>query len=105
MALEDYLEPEVAVTAVVTAVIFSPRARRLIRRGLVYGTAGLLIAGDAITSFARNVGQGMQEASNATHNGANPVKATANSTQKNSTQKAATGNTKPPAEGTGEQIS
>ena len=62
MALEDYLEPEIAVTAVVTAAIFSPRARKLLRRGAVYGVAGVLIAGDAITSFARNVGRGFQEA-------------------------------------------
>ncbi len=58
MALEDFLEPEVAVTAVVTAAIFSPRARKLIRRGAVYGMAGLLIAGDAVASFANSVKQG-----------------------------------------------
>lgn len=61
MALEDFLEPEVAVTAVVTAAIFSPRARKLIRRGAVYGMAGLLIAGDAVASFANSVKQGAQE--------------------------------------------
>ncbi|BCL81553.1 hypothetical protein ccbrp13_40180 [Ktedonobacteria bacterium brp13] len=55
MEFEDYLEPEIAVTAVVTAALFSPRARKLIRRGLVYGTAGVLMAGDTITSFARSV--------------------------------------------------
>jgi flavin-dependent dehydrogenase len=62
MALEDYMQPEVAVTAVVTAAVFSPRARRVMRRGLVYGMAGAMIAGDAITSFARSLGQGVQEA-------------------------------------------
>ncbi len=62
MALEDYLEPEIAVTAAVTAAIFSPQARKLIRKGVVYGLAGILIAGDAISSFARSVGQGVQEA-------------------------------------------
>jgi hypothetical protein len=56
------MQPEVAVTAVVAAAVFSPRARRVIRRGLVYGMAGALLAGDAITSFARSVGQGVQEA-------------------------------------------
>lgn len=61
MALEDFLEPEVAVTAVVTAAIFSPRARKLIRRGAVYGMAGLLIAGDAVASFANSVKRGAQE--------------------------------------------
>jgi membrane protease subunit (stomatin/prohibitin family) len=59
---EDFFEPEVAITAVVTAAIFSPRARKLIRRGAVYGMAGLLIAGDAIASFANSVRQGAQEA-------------------------------------------
>ena len=62
MALDDFMEPEVAVTAAVTAAVFSPPVRRFIRRGLVYGMAGVLIAGDAISSFARSVGQGVQEA-------------------------------------------
>lgn len=62
MALEDYLEPEVAVAAAVTAVLFSPRARKIIRRGAVYGMAGLLKAGDAVTAFAGSVRQGVQEA-------------------------------------------
>ncbi len=58
----DFLEPEVAVTAAVVAAICSPRLRRFVRRGLVYGTAGALIAGDAITSFAKNVGEGAKQA-------------------------------------------
>jgi hypothetical protein len=61
MDLEDFLEPEVGITAVVAAAIFSPGARKLIRRGLVYGTAGALIAGDAITSFTQRVGQGARQ--------------------------------------------
>jgi hypothetical protein len=62
MELEDYLQPEIAVTAAVTAAVFSPRVRKLLRQGAVYGTAGVLIAGDAITSFARSVGRGFQQA-------------------------------------------
>ncbi len=62
MDLEDYLQPEIAVTAAVTAAVFSPGARRLLRRGVVYGLAGALMAGDAITSFARSIGRGVQEA-------------------------------------------
>jgi hypothetical protein len=62
MEPEDFFQPEVAITAVVAAAIFSPRGRRLIRRGLVYGTAGALMAGDAVASFARSVGQGFQQA-------------------------------------------
>ncbi len=62
MALEDYLEPEVAVTAVVTAAVFSPQARKLLRRGAVYGTAGVLIAGDVLSTVVRRFGSGMQQA-------------------------------------------
>ena len=61
MEPEDFLEPEVAVTAVVAAAIFSPGARKLIRMGLVYATAGALIAGDAVASFTKNIGQGAQQ--------------------------------------------
>jgi hypothetical protein len=62
MALDDYMEPEVAVTAVVTAAIFSPQIRGLLRRGLVYGLAGAMIVGDTVTSFAKSVGEGVQQA-------------------------------------------
>ena len=62
MDFDDYLQPEVAVTAAVTAVVFSPGARKLLRRGVVYGLAGALMAGDAITSFSRSIGRGVQEA-------------------------------------------
>ena len=40
MELEDYLEPEIAVTAAVTAALVSPRGRHILRRGAVYGIAG-----------------------------------------------------------------
>ena len=60
MAVEDFLEPEVAVTAAVTAVVFSPKGRKFLRRGAVYGLAGLLMAGDALSSLARGVGEGAQ---------------------------------------------
>jgi hypothetical protein len=62
MELDDFLEPEVAVTAAVAAAVFSPGARKLLRRGLVYGTAGALIAGDAITSFTRRITGGARPA-------------------------------------------
>ncbi len=62
MALEDYLEPEVAVTAAVAAAVFSPQVRGLLRRGLVYATAGVLMAGDAVGAFAHGVSQGVHEA-------------------------------------------
>lgn len=60
MALDDYLEPEVAVTAAVTAALFSPRGRQILRKGVVYGLAGVLVAADALTAVGRNLGQGLQ---------------------------------------------
>jgi hypothetical protein len=62
MDFDDFVQPEVGIAALVTAAIFSPGARRFLRRGLVYGTAGVLIAGDAITSFTRGIGQGARRA-------------------------------------------
>ncbi|MGH2478597.1 MAG: hypothetical protein ACRDHW_02935 [Ktedonobacteraceae bacterium] len=59
----DFVEPEIAVTAAVTAALFSPRTRKLIRKGLIYGMAGILTAGNTLTGFAKSVGQGMQQAS------------------------------------------
>lgn len=58
---EDYLEPEVAVTAAVVAALVSPRVRKLMRQGLVYGTAGVLMAGDTIISFARSMGRSFDQ--------------------------------------------
>ena len=65
MAFEDYMEPEIAVTAAVTAAVLSPQGRRVIRRGAVYGLAGMIVVGDAVTSFSRNVRDSFQKASNA----------------------------------------
>ena len=55
MALDDYLDSEVAVAVAATAALTSPRVRGLLHRGAVYGLAGLLAAGDMISSFARGV--------------------------------------------------
>jgi hypothetical protein len=66
MALDDYLEPEVAVVAgvaaAVTAAVISPPVRQAVRRGLVYGLAGLLMAGDRITAAAREVAHSAEQA-------------------------------------------
>ena len=112
MALDDYMEPEVAVTAVVAAAVFSPKVRNVIRRGLVYGMAGVLIAGDAITSMARSVGQGIQEAgasaASATQNTMNQAKAEAEHTtttsQRKTTARTATNQLKTATEDTGGQV-
>ena len=85
MEPEDFLEPEIAVTAGVVAAICSPRVRQFLRKGLVYGTAGVLIAGDAITSFAKNVGEGAKHTGTsmmqATQEGMQEARAKATSTE------------------------
>jgi hypothetical protein len=58
MALEDFLDSEVAVAVAATAALASPRVRGVLRRGAVYGLAGLLTAGDMISSFARGAARG-----------------------------------------------
>ena len=67
MELDDFLETEVGVAVAATAALFSPRVRKVIRRGAVYGVAGALIAGDAITGFARGVGRGAQQVAASTN--------------------------------------
>ena len=60
MARVDGAQATVAAVVAVTAAIFSPRLRGLLRRGTVQGVAGVLIAGDALASFARGVSRGIQ---------------------------------------------
>jgi hypothetical protein len=64
MDFEDLLEPEVAVGAAIAAALFSPRVRGLLRKGAVYGLAGALMAGDAVATAARNVGETVRQTSN-----------------------------------------
>jgi hypothetical protein len=61
MALDDYLEPEVAIAVAVTAAVASPPVRKVLRRGLVYGLAGLLVAGDKVTAAAREIAKSAQQ--------------------------------------------
>lgn len=63
MALEDYLEQEVAIAVAATAVALSPGVRRVLRRGAVYGVAGALKATDLVTAAARGVAQGVSSPS------------------------------------------
>ena len=63
MALDDYLEPEVAIAVAVTAAVASPPVRKVLRRGLVYGLAGLLVAGDKITAATREIARSAQQTS------------------------------------------
>jgi hypothetical protein len=69
MALDEFFEPEVAVAVVVTAAVTSPPVRKVLRRGLVYGLAGLLTAGDKITAAARSVAQNVQPMLDEARNG------------------------------------
>ncbi len=61
MALDDYLESEVAIAVAATAAVLSPRVRGVLRKGAVYGLAGALVAGDAMGSFVRGIGRGVQQ--------------------------------------------
>ena len=66
MDLDDFWEPEVAVTAGVAAAVAaaaaSPRVRKALRQGAVYGLAGLMIAGDKIAGAARGLASSAQQA-------------------------------------------
>jgi hypothetical protein len=63
MAFEDLSDStDVAVAVAATAVVLSPPVRRLLRRGAAYGLAGVLVAGDAITSFGRGAARGARQA-------------------------------------------
>jgi len=61
MAFDDFMESEVAIAVAATATLLSPRARRVLRSGAVYGLAGALIAGDAVSSVVRGAGRGAQQ--------------------------------------------
>jgi len=58
--LDDLLEPEVMVAVGVTAAVMSPTVRKVLRKGVVYGLAGLMIMGDKIAAAARGVSRGAQ---------------------------------------------
>jgi hypothetical protein len=66
MALDDFLESEVAIAAGLTAAALSPRVRHAVRRGAVLGLAGVMTAGDAIVGAARGA---MNEAQGARQDG------------------------------------
>ena len=62
MAVEDFMESEVAVAVAVTAAVLSPRVRGVLRRGRVYGVAGVLKAGDALSLAVQNAAAAAQPA-------------------------------------------
>ncbi len=69
MASDEGAGPHLAMTAMVTAAVFSPRVRELLRQGAVHGLAGILVAGDALVAFARGVSEGVHDASAARKKG------------------------------------
>jgi hypothetical protein len=61
MALDDYLEPEVAIAVAVTAAVASPPVRKALRKAAVYGLAGILSAGDRIAAASRSIAESAQQ--------------------------------------------
>ena len=61
MALEDFIEPEVGIAVALTAAVASPGVRKVLRKGAVYGLAGILMAGDAVSTLAQGVKRGVQQ--------------------------------------------
>jgi hypothetical protein len=54
------IDGQKGLTAAAAALALSPDARRVARRGLVYGMAGTLKAGDVVASAARGAVRGAQ---------------------------------------------
>jgi hypothetical protein len=52
------IDREVGVAVAATAVALSPRAREVVRKGAVYGLAGVFKAGDVVFSTARGAARG-----------------------------------------------
>jgi hypothetical protein len=65
MALEDFMESQVAVAVAATAAVLSPRVRRVARRGAVLGVAGAMRVADTVSAAARDVAQEAQTAAGA----------------------------------------
>jgi hypothetical protein len=70
MSLDDLLEPEVLIAVGVTAAIMSPPVRKVMRKGAVYGLAGMLMLGDKVRGMARGVSQGAQNLAASARNAA-----------------------------------
>jgi hypothetical protein len=55
------MEREVAMAVAATAAAMSPRAREAVRKGAVYGLAGMLKAGDVVVGTAKGAARGAQQ--------------------------------------------
>lgn len=54
--MADLFDKEVVMAVGATAALMSERARRVLRRGAVYGIAGAMSAREAVTAAAKSVG-------------------------------------------------
>jgi hypothetical protein len=59
----DLFDKEVVMAVGATAALMSERARRVLRRGAVYGIAGVMSAGEAVTAAAKSVGRDAERVS------------------------------------------
>jgi hypothetical protein len=88
MAVDDLFESEVALTAAATAALLSPEVRHVLRRGVVYGLAGAITAGESTAAVARGVGRRVGGVLGRSRSGS-PSRATATSTASPRTRRAA----------------
>lgn len=70
MAVDDYMDSNVAVAVAATTAALSPPVRKVLHRGAVYGVTGVLMLGDLISGFGRGMGRGLRSASQPLENGA-----------------------------------
>ena len=61
--MADLFDKEVVMAVGATAALMSERTRRVLRRGAVYGIAGVMSAGEAVASAAKSVGRDAERAS------------------------------------------
>ncbi len=61
MNADDYVTAEVLIAIAATAAVVSKTGRRKLRRAAVYGLAGTLIAGGAVSSFGRGMVRGVRD--------------------------------------------
>jgi hypothetical protein len=55
------VDRQVGLAVAATAAVLSPRAREVLRKGAVFGLAGVLKAGDVVASTARGAAEGAQD--------------------------------------------
>lgn len=61
MDADDFLENEVGTAVAATAVLLSPRARAIVRRGVVYGAAGVIKVTDVVIGAAWGAARGLTD--------------------------------------------